>query len=282
MGSQFKSRLILVILIVLSLLILALNLNQKDKGIVAYLQKTVLTVISPMQQAVNSVFTPVRNSWKALGHLSTLEENNLKLQKEIHNLKEGKIEIKEIKKENERLRSLLAFKKKIKYESLPATIIGISSSSPQSIIVIDKGKKDSIGKLMPVLAENGLVGKVIMSVNHASQVQLLTDPKSSVGATIKRTGAVGIVEGDTGGRLLLKFLPQNSNVKLNDTIVTSGLGGIFPKDILIGKISSVISNEGSGEPVIEISPAVDISKIDQIFVITNPPVELPKNLLGEQ
>lgn len=278
--SQFKSRLIFVILIIACLVLLALYLNQENNNPISFLQRTALSVFSPAQKAVNSLITPVRNSWKAISHLSTLEENNLKLQKQVNSMKKGEIEIEEVKKENERLRSLLAFKKKIKYESLPASIIGISNS-PQSIIVIDKGRDNSINKLMPVLAEEGLVGKVTLSINHASQVQLLTDPKSSVGARVNRTGAVGIVEGDIGGRIFLKYLPKNSRVKVNDIITTSGLGGIFPKDVLIGKVVSVKTDPGSEEPLVEIKTAVNFSRLDQVFVITNPPIELPKNLLGE-
>lgn len=274
---QQNIRLITILLIIISLVILASYLNEKEDGPISLLQRGFVKIITPFQSAANSAVKPLKNFFSSIGNLTTLRDENIELKKELEKLKKQKFDYEQTKEENEQLRKILKFKKKITFESLPATVIGKSNNIYSSMIV-DKGKNDGVFKNMPVLSGEGLVGKIVASFSDASIVQLITNARSSVGAKVKGSNNFGIVEGSLDGELFLKFLVRKSKIRVGDEIVTSGLGGIFPKDLHIGKILKMERNTGALEPIIKIVPKVLPAKLEQLFIITNPPSEITETM----
>lgn len=274
---QQNIRLIFILLIIFSLVILASYLNEKENGPVSFIQQSFVKIIVPFQRTANSAVKPLKNFFSSIGDLTTLRDENIKLKKELENLKNQKFDYEQTKEENEQLRKILKFKKKITFESLPAAVIG-KSNNIYSSMIIDKGKNDGVFKNMPVLSSEGLAGKVVASFSDASIVQLITNVRSSVGAKVKGSNNFGIVEGSLDGELFLRFLARKSKIRIGDEIVTSGLGGIFPKDIQIGKVLEIKQDEGSLEPLIKVAPRVLPAKLEQVFVITNPPSEITETM----
>jgi rod shape-determining protein MreC len=141
-------------------------------------------------------------------------------------------------------------------------------------VLIDRGSSDGITRDMPVLVVEGLVGKTVEVTEHNARVLLIIDENCKVSGWMRESGQYGIVEGNilAGGKdaqCRMKFIDRFSQIKLNDKVYTSGLGGIFPKGILIGDVKTLPGAQATGPKIyqeVTILPAVDLSKIDEVFI----------------
>jgi len=146
-----------------------------------------------------------------------------------------------------------------------ANVIAGSAGPECRTVTIDKGQADGFGADMPVLAPAGVVGRLILPTPRASKVQLLIDRNAAAAALIERSRAQGVVVGTGGPRLHMEYVPGSADVRVGDTVVTSGIDGIYPKGYAIGRIESVQrSAEGW---TIDIAPAVDFSSLEAVLVV---------------
>jgi rod shape-determining protein MreC len=182
--------------------------------------------------------------------------------------------------ENVRLRQLLHFQSKSDRAPLAGEVIALKPSPLLDTLIVDRGLRDGVGRRTVVLGPNGtLVGQVIdVDLSHgSSQVLLLTDANSSVGAEAVRPGrpggAVGICVGDRAGHLTLTDLPREADILPGDFVRTSGLGGaggVYPKGIPIGVVQSVAFDKGRSLKAALIRPAVDFDHLEDVFLLTQP------------
>jgi rod shape-determining protein MreC len=176
----------------------------------------------------------------------------------------------ENKLENDRLRAMLDFNASLPFRQIPAEVIAMASGLPHKTAVINIGTEKNITSNMPVISPQGVVGKTIASGWRSATVQLLYDPACRVAARDQSTRVNGIVI-YTGGRYLtLGDVPVEETAMEGDSIVTSGLGGVFPEGLYIGTIVKSEEKEGGLFRTILVSPGVDFSTLDEVFVI--PPV----------
>jgi rod shape-determining protein MreC len=130
---------------------------------------------------------------------------------------------------------------------------------------------------MPVLTDAGLVGRISQVNRNAAQVMLLTDPSSSVSALIQRSRATGMVQGRLGAELVMRYIPQTETVVVGDVVLTSGLGGTFPKRLVIGQITQVRHDDVEMFQEATIAPAVDLYDLESVMVLLNfDPIEIPE------
>ena len=172
--------------------------------------------------------------------------------------------------ENARLRQLIEFKQAAPFKMTPAKVIRRSSSTWWNSLIIDKGSLDGIGTDSPVITSVGLVGKTSTLAPHMAKVILLTDEMCRVSAKIEGTLEQGILAGERAAlevrpELHLRFLSRNANINAGAGIYSSGEGGVFPADLLLGRVKRFENREISGEAIVE--PAVDFSTLDYVFVI---------------
>ena len=192
---------------------------------------------------------------------------NLKLTAENAGLKAQLNNQKDEAAENERLRRLLDLKSKISFHTQIAKVIGKDFSSLRPYLIIDRGRTSGIKKYMSVLTSSGLVGKVLEVGLFSSKLILINDPDLSVPALNERTREQGLVSGTLDGRCKLRFLDSDSTIQEGDLIVTSGLNGSYPPQILIGKVRWVgVESSGLGKFAI-LEPAVKISSLEEVLVI---------------
>jgi rod shape-determining protein MreC len=156
---------------------------------------------------------------------------------------------------------------------LGAKVIAKDYNSWTNTITIDRGSSDGVNKYMPVIVPQGVVGFVSSVSRYTSQVQLLVDPRTAIGGIVQRpeSRVASILKGDGNNSDFLVFgnIPKEADVIKGDTIVTSGYGGVYPKGLLIGTVSQV-SADGSGVSLAAlVKPAVDFTKVEEVFVITN-------------
>ena len=151
-----------------------------------------------------------------------------------------------------------------------ARVIGRPTSAWEGSLVIDKGSSAGFKIGMPVVAAQGLVGQLVEVAPDASKIQLVTDRRSGVAALIQSSRAPGIVQGSIDGQLALNFLDRSYKPKVGDTVVTSGIGGVFPKGIVIGDVSFIRDVRSDPYPDIEVTSRVPIQNIEEVLVITSP------------
>ncbi len=199
----------------------------------------------------------------------SLAKDNQELRREAGLLNAELIELKEASQENERLRGLLSFKKKVTSKSLPALVIGRDSSNWSSTLLINKGKRDGLAVNMPVVSFRGLLGKTVEVGPSLAKVILLTHPDFRIEGRVQRTREEGLIHGGVNKKIcLMKYLPRDSEVSVGDLVVSSGRGEIYPKGLLIGKISGVSVDNSRLYKNAFILPAVNLSKVEEVLIIT--------------
>jgi len=174
----------------------------------------------------------------------------------------------EIQIANQRLERLLNFKEKTPYRLIPTRVVAYSLESFFKEIYINKGKKDGIKEGMSVVNADGLVGKVVEVYSNQSKVMLIIDNRSKVGVRVQRTRDVGILQG-TGNpnECRLLYILTKSKLEKGDSVITSGLGGLFPPGIPAGYISHIEKNPSYLFQKIKVKPAVDFGKLEDLFLI---------------
>lgn len=219
----------------------------------------VSSVISIPFGALNKAFI---NSGADTKTLSELKEENAQLSSRV-------AELEETKQTSVRLQNLLALKSSYNLQSVAARIIGTSHNSWEANVVIDKGTSSGLQVGMPVVGANGAIGQIVECSALSSTVRLLRDEKSSISAMIQNSRAQGVVQGSIDATIRLQFINTNLEAHMGDIVVTSGLGGIFPKGLPIGKITSVNKAPGSMYYDIRISAFSETENLEEVLVITS-------------
>ena len=260
----------LIILILLSLAGLALDQNKQLQPI----EDLALRFVSPVQGKLTSLVNNIRDLAQTTQDLRELRRRNEELQSLADSLMIENVRLKEIESENEALRRLLNFTQAnpsndYKAAEVKSRVIGREPTNFLSYLTIDLGSQHGIEKGMPVVTERGLVGRITDVGSNWAKVMLIIDPSSSVNALIQTSRATGVVEGQVGGSLVMKYIPQGEPVNVNDIVLTSGLGGNFPKKLIIGQVTAVRQRDIEMFQEADIQPTVDFNNLEVVLVITN-------------
>jgi rod shape-determining protein MreC len=234
------------------------------------LGRALLELLAPLQRVamqasrvVADMATEVAGLWYARREVDTLRTRVQELERAAALLAETELE-------NGRLRALLDFRQSLTGRLLTARVIGHDATPLSRTITIDEGSAVGLAKGAAVLAPAGLVGQVFLVSPHAARVMLVTDHNSGVDAVVQRTRARGIVEGTADGRCGLKFVKRTEDLQVGDLVVSSGLDGIFPRGLPIGRIAS-LDKQGQGLfQYARIDPAVDIDALEEVLVTLGP------------
>lgn len=261
---------VLIILILLSLAGLALDQNERLQPF----EDLALRFVVPVQGKLTSLANSLSDLTQTTRDLRELRRRNEDSQSLADSLMIENVRLKEIESENETLRRLLNFTQanpthSYKAAEVKGRVIGRDPSNFLSYLIIDLGSQQGIEKGMPVVAERGLVGRITDVGSNWAKVMLIIDPSSSVNALIQSSRATGVVEGHVGGSLVMKYIPQGETVNVNDIVLTSGLGGNFPKKLIIGQVTTVQQRDIEMFQEAHIRPTVDFNNLEIVLVITN-------------
>ena len=288
--SSNPHRRLWVLLIVLVSIFCVIFFAARGRFQVPVTSRAVLLVLSPFQQAVSWVGDQVSGVTRNIWDIVTVHEQNKMLRNEVEQLRVQNLEASEALAENERRRALIGYKQTMtQFDLVAARVIGRESATWSRMIVINRGRKDGVDADMAVVTEKGLVGHVVEAGWNTSKVQLILDPRSSVGTIVQRAESrvAGIVQGDLDNPMMPQMvnIPKNADVVEGDVIVTSGFGGIYPKGIVVGLVSSLQNDSGGLLKVGLLEPAVDFQKLEDVMVIIvsreappepiRPPVQTP-------
>lgn len=199
--------------------------------------------------------------------LGGVRTENKALKEELNRLKSERAAAAAKETENQRLRKLLNLKLKGQFPSVVAQVIGEDSNGWYKSIFINRGSEDGVGPDMAVTVAEGVVGRVVKSAAEMSRVLLLTDPGLSIDCRVVRTRDRGLLSGSLERGCVLDYINLKSTVAPGDDVVTSGLDGIFPRGLTVGKIESV--RKGSQDLFLEakVVPAVDFSELEEVLVV---------------
>ncbi|MBI4496583.1 MAG: rod shape-determining protein MreC [Chloroflexi bacterium] len=207
-----------------------------------------------------------------------LEAENRALRSELSRVKQEMLGLVEAGQENERLRALLAYQQRYdEHDYLTAAIINRADGNHLlHAITIDRGSNDGVQDGMVVVADGGLVGRVAKSYPTVAKVLVITDPSSAVNTMVQRTRAAGVLMGSATRDLRLEYINQEEDVQPGDVIITSGLGGGFPKGIPIGMVAEASGSDLALFKTIRVQPTVALHAIEEVLVITDfTPMSLP-------
>lgn len=263
---RYRVSIFAVIFLTTALLTISSRINNAERF--AFIDWALLEITSPFQKAITYSTDAVGNLIDSYVFLVNLKRENVALRRMVAELREENNLLREKAIASERLRNLLQFSKKIPRSMVPAQIIGIDPSSWFRTILIDKGTKHGVNREMAVVSPEGIVGHVLQTSPHFSKVLLITDFNNSVDAVVQRSRAKGLVEGNGDNRCRLKYAERTQDIELGDSVITSGLGGRYPKGLMIGKISKIEKKRYGLFQYAEIVLSANFGKLEEVFVIT--------------
>ena len=265
-----RYRLLIFITFLLLFALVLMSLRAKQRGGVEFFDALLMEICSPFQKATTLTVKTVQGTFRQYVFLVNLEKENRVLKQKIAELQEENHRMKEMKLTNERMRQLLQFREKNSPSMIGAEVIGQDPSSWFKSVTIDKGEGDGVKKGMAVISPTGVIGQVLKTAPHYATVLLVTDYNSAIDCIVQRTRAKAILEGIGENRCQLKYLLRANEAAVGDVVVTSGLGGNFPKGLMLGEIKKIDKRGHGVFQYAELVPSVDLTQLEEVFVIMEP------------
>lgn len=258
---------IVITIIILILLVFLSNVSIEN---LSYIETVATNLVMPIQNGLTFIKNKIAGNNTFFSDINNLKIENEELKQKSKELEESLRELEIIKAENKDLKEQLNLAEKYKeYETVPASIINRDITNYRSILVINVGKVDGIEVDMPVIADKGLVGHVIAVDQNSCKVQTIVDTSSTITALISTSRDAIVCKGTLEGKGLLKatYIPTEVTIVGGDLVETSGMGGIYPKGIQIGKISKIINTKNVTDRYALIETTVDFDKLETVLVI---------------
>jgi len=265
--ARHRRAVILTVALVLSFLLMTLQVRH-EAAVVTFTRQVVLFSVSPFIKVTAGLVRGTRNLWRDYVDLRHLREENKHLQGEVAVLQRRIDQLEEQSLETQRLQRLLAMRESPQAGFLTARVVGKDATNWFKTILLDRGSQEGVRRNQPVLAPDGLVGRVVEVTPTSAKVQLLTDPVSAVGGLVQRTRVTGIVSGNLGAGARVRYLPLLADVVVGDEVVTSGMGGVFPKGIPVGRITAVERRSGALFQEASLQPLADLGRLEEVMILT--------------
>jgi rod shape-determining protein MreC len=264
MKSNSSLRLFVFLLLALGVVGLALG------GYLAPLSRIIINPVISAQgwlarryQAVQSLITQPEDVTNLRQKNAELEAENSRLQVQIVELQQQVIEA-------QLLSTLVDYERKhVENQYIAASVIARDVSPFMHYVIIDRGSDDGLRRGMPVVTQQGLVGSITAVTAGAARVQLINDPGSNINVILQQSDVEAVLNGQITGELELNMISQNTTVQAGDLVMTSGLGGNYPANIVIGQVVTIRNEASSLFQTASVQPAVDFSQLDIVLIITN-------------
>lgn len=259
------------VLAVILILVAALVLGSRYQ-IIGTIQGLALDAVAPILGLTDASSRAV-----GTGRVATIDDliqENQRLKAENQRLLQEAAKAPELQRENEQLRDLLNMRRNgAEWQWMQASVIGVDSNNLVRSAVINRGERDGLVQSMTVMTPRGLVGRIVQIGTSASRVLFITDPSSSANGMVQRSRARGVLYGQRtsggGATLEMRYIPQGEEVAVGDTIISSGLGGIFPDGIPIGRVTQVQRRDTDMFQEATVEPFVDFEHLEEVYVIVN-------------
>lgn len=273
MHDFFRSKGFLIILIIVAVLSIFIAATYRDRAKVSFIEDTVNSVVKPVQSFSVKASNSIIHFFERVFSSTDLDKENEQLRVKLAQYEIIESELETLREENSRLKDLLNYTDITdNYSYITSTVIGKSQGIWFSEFTVNAGRKDGVEENMAVVNSQGLVGRVNSVSANTCKVTAIIDSTSDISAMVERTRdygfARGILNTDEKETLELYYLPSGYDLVPGDTIVTSGIGGTFPKGIAIGMVTEVSrSNDDAEERNAIIEPAVDFLRLEEVMIV---------------
>lgn len=267
-----------------ALLLMALQVTGNLQGV----QSAVTQLTSPAQVGATGMTENMTGAVGFLLELRSMRQRNAELEQVNAALLSENFRLGEVERENQHLREMLDFAQtrpglELRGAQIVARVIGWESNNFLEYIMLDLGADHGLQLGMPVVTDQGLVGRISETTATTSKVLLITDPSSAVNAILQSSRLHGVIRGTPGGTLVMDYLPQGETFSVGEVILTSGLGGRFPKGIPIGQVEEIRQQDFEVFQQAVVRPTVDFPRMELVMVVTNFDIleELPEIMAPE-
>ena len=259
------------VLLLVALQVLSSGLRGRRAETTSWPLKILYEAAYPFQKGTDWIVDGVLYIWTSYFALVDLRSENRRLREIVREMTFERNRFQEELEANKRLRRLLEFKEQAPLTKLPAQVIGGDAATWFRSITIDRGTTDGVRVGMVVMAPKGLVGHIQDASPHTSQILLVIDHNSAVSALVQRTRSRGIVVGKKPDRCQIRYLERAEEVVAGDVVITSGLGGRYPKGLLIGHVTKITKREHGLFQQAEMKPSVDLDKLEEVLILLDEP-----------
>lgn len=259
----------MIVLCVISLLLLTFYLREGDTGPIHAVRGGVMTVTSPVRMLGSAVTAPFGALGNIAQNATASSETLSELKKRNEELTAQVAELSEAQETAERLEKLVGLKSTYSLESTAARIIGSTGDAWTDSVIIDKGSASGFEVGMPVCSSGGVIGQIIEVSANTSTVRLITDDQSGVSAMIQGSRAQGVLQGQADGTLRLEYVVSDAEVATGDIVITSGIGGTFPKGLPLGTVASIDRAPNAVYYTIVVRAASSAESNEEVLVITS-------------
>jgi len=270
-----RAREIAVVVATLLLALYVLRVSAKNPGELSVLDRGILRLVSPAQKAMSYVARGITGVAGRYVELTGVRNENEALHRENRQLRAELMEMRRLAEESGRYQRLLGLRDATPAETIAARVIAVDASPYFRVarVEIDRGE-GTVRRGMPVLTPEGVVGRINRPAGKTSDVLLLVDPRSALDIIVPRTGGRGILKGkagENGYRCSIEYLARGEPVKEGDAVVTSGVGGAFPRNLAVGHVTRIIPGAVGLYQDVEVTPDVDFARLTDVLVVVAPP-----------
>jgi rod shape-determining protein MreC len=264
--SENRAPALVVVLLVASLLLLSYQIRIPGAG--SGLQAVLLTIFAPVARGSAAVVEGTSSTWSGYLALRDSRAENLALRRTLTRLRVENQLLADAALEGDRLRTLLTLQQDSPHPTVAARVVALELDGPFRVAVLDRGRRHGIEAGDGVIAPSGVVGRVTASSAFLSKIQFITDPSSGAAAVVERTRVQGMVVGRGVNRVEMQYVSALADVQAGDMVTTSGLDGIYPGGLRVGRVVRVGAGEGL-QRRIAIQTAVDFSTLEEVLVLTS-------------
>lgn len=261
----------MLVFVAVSIVLMTVWFREGDAGPIHKTRSAVQAATAPISAGGEWVSRPFRSFFSWAGDLGVSRTQLEQLRSQNESLRSRVAQLEEARLENERLQALLDVAQSQESSSVAAHVIGRPTNSWEGILIIDKGTSDGVAVGMPVVSARGLLGQTVSVSSNSARVRLITDQRSGVASMVQRTRAQGVTRGTLSGQLSLDFVSVKTTVKAGDAVITSGLGGVYPKGLVVGEVSAVNKQSNALYQEISVEPAAIITGLEEVLVLVGAP-----------
>jgi rod shape-determining protein MreC len=239
----------------------------------SYVRSAIVTVGTPFRWAFTKIGDGLSGFSVYFNTIDALRAENEALRRELDEYKNLVYDAELIEEENDFLSDYLGLKEEhLDFSLEDASVLGRESTNYRTLLTVSKGTLHGIGVNMPIITDAGLVGYITEVGATWSKAVVLTETATAVGGYIERSGALGVVEGTyelrTEGLCRMVYIEAESDIRVGDKVITSGIGGVYPRGLLVGRVSAIEVDEGSRTLTAIVEPAADLDSISKVMIVT--------------
>lgn len=227
----------------------------------------ILDLAAPVQKMIALPLGVTRDAWTHYVSLVDVEQENIDLRGRLAALQEENLQLREALVASGRLERIAEMREQYEVPMLPTELVGVDSSPWFRSVLVDRGRERGVVSGMPLISEQGLVGLVTATSSSAAKAMLILDRQSAVDAVVQRSRSRGVLRGRGTDELEFEFVARDGDVEVGDLVMTSGLGGVYPKALRIGEVIAVADAGPRLIATATVRPSVDFGRLEQVFVM---------------